>query len=370
MSHLVDGGKEEYNMKIKLALLDKDKNYLERLSTVFLNKYPDRIEFYSFSDSKVALQCVQSGKVEVFLANEQFEVNVADIPENTCFAYIAENAETEEIHGQRTIFKYQRAETFYKQILDFYAENTTKVISGYSSNHQNTTEVISFGSFSGGTGCSTVAAAFCIYAVRRGARVLYLNLERFGTTDSFFHGEGQTDFGDLLYAVKSKRNNLNIKLESTLRQDASGVYFYASPKVALDLQEMDETDVKTLLDELCASGRYDCIITDIDLDLNPKVEKILEYSSKIVFVSDGTDISNMKLERGLQTMRLWAQQKNEVLMSQAYLYYNKFSNKTSKAVQGLDMEELGGVPRFEHATTQQVIEQLINIPNFAKLYSK
>lgn len=176
-------------------------------------------------------------------------------------------------HGQRTIFKYQRAETFYKQILDFYAENTTKVISGYSSNHQNTTEVISFGSFSGGTGCSTVAAAFCIYAVRRGARVLYLNLERFGTTDSFFHGEGQTDFGDVLYAVKSKRNNLNIKLESTLRQDASGVYFYASPKVALDLQEMDETDVKTLLDELCASGRYDCIITDIDLDLNPKVRK-------------------------------------------------------------------------------------------------
>ena len=303
MSHLVDDGKEEYNMKIKLALLDKDKNYLERLSTVFLNKYPDRIEFYSFSDSKVALQCVQSGKVEVFLANEQFEVNVADIPENTCFA-------------------------------------------------------------------STVAAAFCIYAVRRGARVLYLNLERFGTTDSFFHGEGQTDFGDVLYAVKSKRNNLNIKLESTLRQDASGVYFYASPKVALDLQEMDETDVKTLLDELCASGRYDCIITDIDLDLNPKVEKILEYSSKIVFVSDGTDISNMKLERGLQTMRLWAQQKNEVLMSQAYLYYNKFSNKISKAVQGLDLEELGGVPRFEHATTQQVIEQLINIPNYAKLYSK
>ncbi len=39
------------------------------------------------------------------------------------------------------------------------------------------------------------------------------------------------------------------------------------------IQEMDETDVKTLLDELCASGRYDCIITDIDLDLNPKVEK-------------------------------------------------------------------------------------------------
>ena len=125
-----------------------------------------------------------------------------------------------------------------------------------------------------------------------------------------------------------------------------------------------------MLDELCASGRYDYIITDIDLDLNPKVEKILEYSSKIVFVSDGTDISNMKLDRGLQTMRLWAQQKNEVLMSQAYLYYNKFSNKTSKAVQGLDLEELGGVPRFEHATTQQVIEQLINIPNFAKLYSK
>ncbi len=41
-------------------------------------------------------------------------------PKIHAFAYIAEkNAETEEIHGQRTIFKYQRAETFYKQILDF-----------------------------------------------------------------------------------------------------------------------------------------------------------------------------------------------------------------------------------------------------------
>ena len=73
---------------------------------------------------------MQSGKVEVFLANEQFEVNVADIPENTCFAYIAEkNAETEEIHGQRTIFKYQRAETFYKQILDFMREKYDKKLS-------------------------------------------------------------------------------------------------------------------------------------------------------------------------------------------------------------------------------------------------
>lgn len=40
------------NMRIRLAVLDSDKNYLSRLSTVFMNKYADKIEFYSFTDEK------------------------------------------------------------------------------------------------------------------------------------------------------------------------------------------------------------------------------------------------------------------------------------------------------------------------------
>lgn len=39
-------------MKIKVALLDKDKEYLDRLTGVFNTKYADKLEVYSFTDEK------------------------------------------------------------------------------------------------------------------------------------------------------------------------------------------------------------------------------------------------------------------------------------------------------------------------------
>ena len=36
-------------MKIKLALLDSDQNYLNRIVTAFNIKYADKLEIYSFT---------------------------------------------------------------------------------------------------------------------------------------------------------------------------------------------------------------------------------------------------------------------------------------------------------------------------------
>ena len=37
-------------MKIKLAILEKDQCYLQRIVTVFSTKYSDNFEIYSFTD--------------------------------------------------------------------------------------------------------------------------------------------------------------------------------------------------------------------------------------------------------------------------------------------------------------------------------
>lgn len=79
-------------MKIRLALLDSDKNYLDRLSVMFTNRYPDKIEFHSFTDEQMALDSLKSGKMDVFLANESFKIERKEIPERCCFAYIAEDS--------------------------------------------------------------------------------------------------------------------------------------------------------------------------------------------------------------------------------------------------------------------------------------
>ena len=42
-------------MKIRLALLEKDQSYLNRIVSAFSTKYADKFEIYSFTDPGVAL---------------------------------------------------------------------------------------------------------------------------------------------------------------------------------------------------------------------------------------------------------------------------------------------------------------------------
>lgn len=356
-------------MKIRLALLDSDKNYLDRLSVMFTNRYPDKIEFHSFTDEQMALDNLKSGKMDVFLANESFKIERREIPERCCFAYIAEDSGIEGIREERAVSKYQRAEMFYKQILSLYAENARNV-TGYKLNDRNGTRVFSFVSLEGGAGSSTVAVAFAQWAAKRGKKVLYLNLEQFGGTETFLEGEGQYDFSDVLFALKSGKGSMALKLESMVRRDVSGVYFYCSTKNALDLLEMEENELCSLLGELCATGGYDEIVIDTDFIFDKKTIRIFEMSDKIVFVDDGAEISNAKLVRGYQALRAYGHQKGIAILEKAGVFYNKFSSRTSRMVEGLELKNFGGIPRFENGTAKQIIGQLVSLGDFEKMIAE
>ena len=55
------------------------------------------------------------------------------------------------------------------------------------------------------------------------------------------------------------------------------------------------------------------------------------------------------------------------LTNRLCLIYNKFSNKTSTALNDIGIKNIGGAPRYEHATTAQVLEQLCTKEMFDKI---
>lgn len=353
-------------MRIRLAILDSDKNYLSRLSVVFTNKYADKIEFYSFSDEKMALDSVNTGKIDVFLANSGFLIDVEALSPKCAFAYIVESADVDSVRNQVAVGKYQRADLFYKQILSLYAEKA-KTVTGYKMNGDSKAKVISFLSFSGGNGSSTTAAAFAVFAAKQEKKVLYLNVERLGKAESFFEGQGQFCFSDVIYAIKSKKGSIALKLESCVKQDASGVYFYSSPEIAWDLVELESEELLFLIEEIGIAGNYDYVVVDLDFEFSEKTMSILTVSSKVVFCSDGMEISNAKFECGYRALQVYEQQNDISILAKSYLFYNKFSNKMSKTIQGLGIAELGGVPKFENATIKQIVEQIATMSDFRKL---
>ena len=101
-------------MKIKVAVLEKDKSYLNRLVTAFGAKYADKFEVYSFTDPEIALQTIREIKTDVLIAGEIFDIDLAQIPKRCGFAYLVDSPDIDTLSGQRTICKFQKADLIYK----------------------------------------------------------------------------------------------------------------------------------------------------------------------------------------------------------------------------------------------------------------
>ena len=50
----------------------------------------------------------------------------------------------------------------------------------------------------------------------------------------------------IIFALKSKKTNLSMKMESCVKQDPRGVYFYSQSKVALDMLELGADEIGRL----------------------------------------------------------------------------------------------------------------------------
>ena len=352
-------------MKIKLAILDADENYLNRIASAFSSKFVDKLEVYSFMDEPTALDTVSKGRIDVLIAGDSFEIDVSRLPKRCGFAYFVDSVQIDSYKGHRTICKYQKAELIYKEILSIFSE-TSEVSLQRKLSGEGGARITTFVSASGGVGSSALAAAFSMSMAKQGYKVLYLNLEQFGEARTYFSGPGTFDFGDVIYNIKSKKSNLSLKLESSVRQGANGVHFYESCKAALFMQEMRAEDYKVLLDDLVIAG-YDYIVLDMDFSLDEKCIETLKMTQKLVFVSDGSDTSNQKLERAIHALTLIEDQKDISMLSRAALIYNKFDSKTGKMLENSPLSVIAGIPRFEQAALPQVLTRLQDMDFSSKL---
>ena len=144
-------------MKIKLALLDSDQNYLNRIVTAFNIKYADKLEIYSFTKLESAMAALEPSRIDVLVASDTFVVESSALPKRCQLAYFVESADVDSVNDQRAICKFQKADLIYRQILSIYSEYAGSA-SGLKLG-DDSCKVIAFTSPCGGVGSSTMAAA-------------------------------------------------------------------------------------------------------------------------------------------------------------------------------------------------------------------
>ena len=341
-------------MKIKLAMLESDAAYLRRVVPMFNSKYAEEIEIYSFTEVGAAIECLEEKKIDVFLASDAFRIDFAQVPKRCGFAYLVENLDITMIDGRKAICKFQKGELIYKQILSIYSEHVP-YISGVQNNQNGAMKTIAFCSPCGGVGTSTAAAACAIALSNAGQRVLYLNAEIYGDADMFFFCDGQFDFSDVIYAVKSNKTNRAMKLQSTVKQDQTGVYYYSSVKVPLDIMEMNSNDYLTLQNELKALGCYDYVVMDIEFPKTQGAYKFFEQCNAIVLVGDGTETSDAKINKAIRGIQILDGQSEFAMQPRMWLLKNKVSTNDS---QQNELRALGSFPVYQTVSPAQMAKQL------------
>ncbi|MDD5934653.1 MAG: hypothetical protein PUC65_03665 [Clostridiales bacterium] len=353
-------------MKIKLAILDHDETYLNQIVSIMDSKYMDSIQTYTFTSKDTAIKTVSEAKIDVFLANPDFEMSMEEIPMKCCFAYLVDQNDIERYKGQIAIGKYQKIQLFYQQILSMYAEKVADMELS-SKNTKFSIPLYCFLSASGGTGSSSLAMAYAKNQAMHGKKVLYFNLEQLPTTGLVFTGEGNGNFSEIIYSIKSGRSNVTLKIESNTKQDNSEVFFFDSCNIPLDLLELDTNDFKQLLIHIASLNKYELVVVDLDFTFQKKELFVLEGATKIIFVSDGSAVANRKFLSAYESIVILDEQNETGIAPRISLVFNKFRNRTSQVLQDERIKVIGGIPYFEGADFVRVVDELSHHPLMNKL---
>ena len=352
-------------MKIKLALLEEDQNYLSRIVSVFGIRYADKLEVYSFTEQEIAMSALEKNRIDIFISSEVFDIDMSRIPKRCGFAYFVDSPDVGSINEQMAICKFQKVDLIYKQILSICAEQTGS-ISGLTMSEYST-KIILFCSPCGGAGTSSVAASCALYHASQHKKTLYLNLEKFSMADVFFSGEGSFDMSDVIYALKSKKTNFAMKLESCVKQDASGVYFFSGTKEPLDMMELSPEDRITLIAELKMLGNYDYIIIDTDYSMDKKEMSVYKQAYAVIWIGDGTEISNLKIKRAYRALSILEKNVEVPIMRRLSMLYNRFQSQTGMLIEDIELPNLGTISFVESIDSKQIILEMSLNPVFGKI---
>ena len=341
-------------MRIRISILEKDENYLKKLITALNMRYSDKMEIQAFDDVQKALENAKVSRPELFVLSSSLEVDLNALPIECTPVYFSDSNDIDSIHGVKTVGKFQKIDTIYKQFLNVYSESHHDITLKNIGNDRN--KCIAFMSPAGGVGTSTVAAATALYLAKSGKKTLYIDLDTYGVMDVFFSGEGRLDIGSIIYELKKGNTNLRLKLESVIKQDPRGVYFIQQPKVLLDMMELTEQNVDVLIGELRSGLDFEYLILDMDFRLTSDAYRIYNRIDQIILVGDGSEISNRKLLRTREAYRILDQVSETPLEGKIAVIYNRFSSKTGQVLKDVNM--LGGVPVFQTEKLSKIVEQI------------
>lgn len=346
-------------MKIRVSVCSGDSLYCEKLVNYFNSHYYDKFQWNVYTQSFYLQQIFQSDTADIILVGEEMKPEMEKLGEASgngrLWAYLSEDADLQE-EGERYLEKYRRADQIYRDLLDLYAKSShthykdSSIVSGK-------TTFIAFVSAGGGIGASTIACA-AAKAFSQMEKVLYLNLENLGSCGIVFPGESKSGLDELVYALKSRRNTLELKIESSVSRDGMGAYFFKECANPMDLQTLSAEDIQDLLKAVEASRVYDKVIIDLGNGVQDKEIAAMSMANRVALITAHSEIAALKLQRYIELIQTVEDVKKVDIISKMQIYFTR-TMKNMQLPEHISQIRVGGAfPLIENGNFAGIVDKI------------
>ena len=230
--------------QVSLALADADTLFLEKLSA-YLHKNISHLSLELFTEPEAFENWVnKEGDADLVVISAQFYRELANISLHNNILLLRDCAGSFLPENINSINKYIPAESIMKEILSLCAEK----IPGDMNQEKGSGKIIVVFYADGSDVLNPFAQAIPYYKASEGEKVIYLNLDEFSNTDLFFSGNNDRGLSELLYYIKSKKDNLYLKAEACFSTDiATGISFMKGHNNPDDIKKLSLEEITSLI---------------------------------------------------------------------------------------------------------------------------
>jgi cellulose biosynthesis protein BcsQ len=279
---------------IKLIIADENQNYVKALALYFQEEYGQAFDITCLTQKTVLQEYLNKLEVADILLIDQKMFNDS-LPCKHIKSVIVLAEGVNENANNSSIYKYQKADILAKYLFEIYEKSSGSRATINKSNSK--CKIISVYSPAGAAGKTTIAYNIARQYAMQYQKVLFISLETYASLTIFKQTEATQGLMYLLYLIKNKAQNLQLKLNAIkVVEINTNIHFIERESNVLEYKDLKIDDIDLLVSFLRNQSGYDAIIFDLDSSINEAILGVLKYSDGILNVQCNDTSDKVKQE--------------------------------------------------------------------------
>lgn len=340
---------------LKVAILDNNRMYLQRLQDYWSRTYGGALMVYAFFDREELMKQMGQEKYDILLAGSLIEMDWEAVPDQTLKICLLAGRMDGEVNGVPALAKNGSADELYAKMIALYEKHRN------AGRQSLPGKLVFFTSADGGCGTSSCAVGYGKYLTAQGNQVLYLNLELVSAQESMLDGCQEKCMEDLFYLCETSRKNVDSSIKTLVSRDSSGLQYIMSCRNPLELQEKSGGDIRRLLTMVTEKGAFDVVIVDRGLSLDEVTDTLIDMADAVVLVAGTDETGRRKQERTMILLEEMNRRGLCIGIKQKLLY-----NRGEEGPES-DGNVLGWMPERKGLDARQVTDWMSQWKGFGQL---